>query len=298
MKRKSAFTLVELLVVIGIIALLISILLPALGKARYQAQITACMSNLHQIGLASINYAADNHQYLPPRFRGGEGTLGSIGFPIAGNIAYFYYLTHSNVANASDSGANIGVLMASGYLGGKSFDWENPPGSINDLNWFKVRFDPGEYPTDFAFHYGTQYLYNPWTALDAAGNEWVRYPRLDSYDPYKGLAMDMIYAQTSTAHQRGERVAIFNVLFKDGHVSSAQDRVVWSALLPGGRGGVNNTARMEDYADVVSAEAQGKNALTTNSSPADPWNAGNAPWYRFGNPALANVQTVSWTEGW
>jgi len=63
--RKRAFTLVELLVVIGIIALLISILLPSLSKARESANRTACLSNIKQITLAFIMYTTENKGYFP-----------------------------------------------------------------------------------------------------------------------------------------------------------------------------------------------------------------------------------------
>lgn len=63
--RKCAFTLVELLVVIGIIAVLIAILLPALSRARESANTTACASNLRQTGLGMLSYLQQSRGMLP-----------------------------------------------------------------------------------------------------------------------------------------------------------------------------------------------------------------------------------------
>ena len=58
--QRRGFTLIELLVVIGLIALLISLLMPALQKARRAAESTACAANLHQIAMAFQSYLNDN----------------------------------------------------------------------------------------------------------------------------------------------------------------------------------------------------------------------------------------------
>jgi prepilin-type N-terminal cleavage/methylation domain-containing protein/prepilin-type processing-associated H-X9-DG protein len=64
-QSKRAFTLVELLVVIGIIAVLIAILLPALNKARQASKSTVCLSNLRQMGTAWTMYLSDSKGHLP-----------------------------------------------------------------------------------------------------------------------------------------------------------------------------------------------------------------------------------------
>ena len=93
-RRTGGFTLIELLVVVSIIALLISILLPSLRKAREQSRTVVCMSNLKQMGNAFAYYGDEYRQQSPPNRLRSSATAPSGGTPPEFKDSDWWYYSH------------------------------------------------------------------------------------------------------------------------------------------------------------------------------------------------------------
>jgi len=138
-RRRFGFTLVELLVVIGIIALLISILLPALSKARRQAKTVQCQSNMRQVAAALMMYISDNKGHFPPA-QAKPNPIWTSGFwwPDA--------LVENKYINAPSMYDTPGQPTSSKRFDGSSV-FQCPEGLNPDDTGYKAS-GGGEYPTD------------------------------------------------------------------------------------------------------------------------------------------------------
>ena len=211
-RPSSAFTLVELLVVIGIIALLISILLPVLSRARSAARVAACLSNQRQIGISIHAYSLDHRGSIPfgpdappftvSNFYPSTGTVTSLisletGQPVALGLLLDRYLTNTKL-----------ILFCP--------DPDQDADAQAELDKVGIRQAQG----DYLYRHGSGgQLYAP------SGTEHIRLANLGLNSngiAIRALAMDANYLADSWSLIYGVRQRTFhggrsvNILFSDG----------------------------------------------------------------------------------
>ena len=214
------FTLVELLVVISIIALLLSILMPSLSKAREQVRKVVCTNNLRQINLGMIMYTDSHGGYFPL-----HGNTGSYS-PITAEWVYYWWPE----ALATYLGMSPGIKRPGGL--------SRTPEMLYEQNWGKkcVYFCP----SDKRKGWGKKGTLPPWTSYGMNEfstwlhpdygwgsnkvGEWRRGSRANSAGTH------MLMAETDGRGLREENVCIeamaprhswtMNILYVDGHIES------------------------------------------------------------------------------
>ncbi|HVM46435.1 MAG TPA: DUF1559 domain-containing protein [Candidatus Acidoferrum sp.] len=239
---RQAFTLVELLVVIAVVALLAALLLPALASAREKSRKAACISNLRQLGIAVQSYASDNEGKIP---------YGPKAPPFT-NPADFYPSTGAPTSLISlQSGAPVGLgLMLPQQLCGQ------PkvlfcPGSDQPLDANAELAKVGTSQAQSSYYYrhaGNTLLFDPPGSLATPDHLQLDHLGLNRNGvPIQALAIDTMFLcppdlalygiKPRTHHS--QRVA--DILFSDGHALSR----------PNGDG--RFTVDLQNLADIRSA---------------------------------------------
>lgn len=234
MRTKRAFTLIELLVVIAVIALLLAILLPALGRARDMGQRMVCGNHLRNMGMATVLYADDcDGWYVPIIYRPkGAGSQEQVGWP--SNQLFRKLLGYKDKEGTGDSGWNAPkeFLCPSDRTSKMEMADRLYPNYIsyaaNITDWYYTNW----YDFGYAGHKNTSVPQPAMRAFFGESNDWWMWWRGANYEkgwdvlhqdtimPYKDVGCD-----GPTLYRHGEGA---NFAFYDGHMEHMKKDKVWN----------------------------------------------------------------------
>jgi type II secretory pathway pseudopilin PulG len=225
--QDGAFTLVDLVVVIAVLALLAAMLLPAMADARFKGGRMQCASNLRQIGVGSMIYANDYNNWLPPG-QGGANPVNMIN-----GLFYTRYAWNYDVANqptrvpSSFTNSFVGSkFQNAGYLyplqqagdGGILFcpdQWGTGIGANNYLPLLT---------TDSMGVLRSSYAYNP-RVINPQVDNLRKYQKTSQLEPHKLFAVDFFVGFFGHVRERG-----WNVLFTDGGVNFSRNERAYQLI--------------------------------------------------------------------